>query len=291
MTGSYRVGGVADAVRGRVLRRGGGDALVGSLAGQLDAFAAALGDSQRRSWGLGTGADGVAVMDAIDAIRAVGQPGDKRGQTATVRHGVTVGARHLVLRAQPEVRKTWIPMLTILQFDAASASTLERLATAGRLPNLAALRRARRAAHPRRSSHPVRSRGAVHAVQRRADRGARSLLPVPVGPGRAARPLHGALRCAADDLGAARTAGRADARRRPLREPPTDRHPSGHVGVRLAVERPRGPAQLGSTDRVAAPAGEGVRLAGAGRRGVRAAPCERDVAAPPPAARRARPRR
>ncbi len=74
--GSYRIGGPVDALRGRLWRRGGGDALVGSLAAQLDAFAAALTDPQRRGWGLASAADGVAVMETIDAVRATADAGD-----------------------------------------------------------------------------------------------------------------------------------------------------------------------------------------------------------------------
>ncbi|MEO1057107.1 MAG: Gfo/Idh/MocA family oxidoreductase [Actinomycetota bacterium] len=67
---SYQVGGAAAAVTGRLAGRSGGDVLAGSLRGQLDAFAAAVVDAQRASYGLGTAADGIAVMDVVDAVRA-----------------------------------------------------------------------------------------------------------------------------------------------------------------------------------------------------------------------------
>lgn len=66
----YQVGGAAAAVAGRLAGRSGGDVLAGSLRGQLDAFAAAVADSQRANYGLGTVADGIAVMDVVDAVRA-----------------------------------------------------------------------------------------------------------------------------------------------------------------------------------------------------------------------------
>ena len=63
----HRLGGVVAAVRGR-LGGAGPSALVASLAGQLDAFAAAVRGEGPSP--LGTAADGHAVMMVIDAARA-----------------------------------------------------------------------------------------------------------------------------------------------------------------------------------------------------------------------------
>ncbi|MEM8620458.1 MAG: Gfo/Idh/MocA family oxidoreductase [Actinomycetota bacterium] len=68
--GSYRAGGLIAAVTGRLLRRSGGDVLADSLRRQVDAFAVAVRGQAFGGTGLGSGADGVAVMDTIDAVRA-----------------------------------------------------------------------------------------------------------------------------------------------------------------------------------------------------------------------------
>ena len=67
VVGRHALGGLAAAVRGRLRQAPGPPALVAALAGQLRA----LGDTVRGAPApdLGTAADGLAVMDVIDAIR------------------------------------------------------------------------------------------------------------------------------------------------------------------------------------------------------------------------------
>jgi predicted dehydrogenase len=78
----HRLGGLAAAVAGRV-RRGAPDALVASLAGQLEAFAAAIRGEAPGD--LGTAADGLAAMTVIDAARASAADA---GRAAPVPHPV-----------------------------------------------------------------------------------------------------------------------------------------------------------------------------------------------------------
>lgn len=67
---AHRVGGLLGAVRGRLTGRGGPHPLAASLAAQLDAFAGTVPDGEHPT--LGTTADGVAVMAAVEAAVAGG---------------------------------------------------------------------------------------------------------------------------------------------------------------------------------------------------------------------------
>jgi myo-inositol 2-dehydrogenase / D-chiro-inositol 1-dehydrogenase len=69
----HRLGGLVAAVRGRL--GGGPQTLVVSLAGQLDAFAAAVRGEPEPS--LGTAADGLAAMAVIDAARVSAATGGR----------------------------------------------------------------------------------------------------------------------------------------------------------------------------------------------------------------------
>ena len=111
-------------------------------------------------------------------------------------------------------------MICVLQFDAASVAALERLLGEGRLPNLAALARARPPARARDAGGRLRRRRLLHALQRRRARRPRDLLSVPVVGGRAAGALRDRVRGAAGGLGATCRVRPADAGDRPLREPP-----------------------------------------------------------------------
>jgi predicted dehydrogenase len=68
-------GGLRGAVRGKLDGAAGPSALVASLAGQLAAFASAIGGAPDPT--LGTVADGLAVMDVIHAARASGASGGR----------------------------------------------------------------------------------------------------------------------------------------------------------------------------------------------------------------------
>ena len=118
-------------------------------------------------------------------------------------------------------------MICVLQFDAASVAALERLLAEGRLPNLAALRRARAPGRARDAGGRLRRRRLLHALQRRRARRPRDLLSVPVVGRRAARALRDRVRRAAGGLGAARRVRPAHAGDRSLREPPAARGPRG----------------------------------------------------------------
>jgi predicted dehydrogenase len=71
---SHRVGGLVAGVTGR-LRRNAPHPLVASLTAELEAFARAVGGADEPL--LGTGADGLAVMTAIDAARACAASGGR----------------------------------------------------------------------------------------------------------------------------------------------------------------------------------------------------------------------
>lgn len=69
----HRVGGPIEAVRARILPRGGPSALVASLAAQLDAFASAITDGGHPA--LATAHDGFAAMCVLDAARLAADRG------------------------------------------------------------------------------------------------------------------------------------------------------------------------------------------------------------------------
>jgi predicted dehydrogenase len=75
VVGRHALGGLTAAVRGRLRPGPGPSALVAALAGQLRALGAAVrGESAPE---LGTAADGLAVMDVIDAIRTCAARGGR----------------------------------------------------------------------------------------------------------------------------------------------------------------------------------------------------------------------
>jgi predicted dehydrogenase len=83
----HRLGGPVAGVRGRLAGRGA-DVLVATLAAQLDALATAVRGAAPPD--LGTAADGVAVMEAIDAARASAAGG---GRVVRVGAAVAPGTR------------------------------------------------------------------------------------------------------------------------------------------------------------------------------------------------------
>ena len=166
-------------------------------------------------------------------------------------------------------------VICVLQFDAASVAALERLLAEGRLPNLAALSRARAAARARdarRSTSPRAPSTRSTAASSSATTGSSIRSSGRAGEQRARYATAFEAPPAVWERLA--RAGPADAGDRPVREPPAARRATGRLRLRLGVRRPGRAAALVAPRR--APGASYARRLGRGPRG------DRDLRPPAP---------